>query len=98
MVGAAANQLIGERCHAQNMGFMRCKQTAAGAGDPRACLARGRDVTGCVADTLAAVRKHAGGEFGAFRDCLEEHGGDFSACRAQQRAFRETWAAAGASA
>lgn len=84
-----SSELIGQQCRAQNIEFMKCKQSNS---NPSNCLEKGSSVMSCVTDTLQSIKKKSGAEFNEYTSCLRENNGDFSKCREQQSAFRAAYA------
>ena len=86
----AAHEAIGQRCNEQNKLFIRCKMKDA---HPAACLDQGKQVMGCVVDTLSTINRHCRPELETFAACLRGNNYAFQKCREEQEAFRQSWAA-----
>ena len=73
----ALSSLIGKECHAENVSFMRCKQSDS---NPAACLDKGEAVCACVLGVMQRAAKTAKAEVEELKECLTTTNNDFVAC------------------
>lgn len=81
-----AGPYIGKQCEVINNEFMLCREEH---GDPRPCLALGKQVTACTMEVLRRMKKHCLEEFKQYANCVDKSSGDYSFrhCRKTQAVF-----------
>ena len=55
--------------------FMLCRTET---NDPRACVSEGKEVTRCGFEFFGKVKKHCGGEFTKYWQCIDHSGKDMA--------------------
>ena len=87
----SASSVIGTDCVKENHAFLLCKSMQ---GPPSDCLKVGDQVTGCVLSVFKKINSSSKAEFDAYKQCMANNENKFHLCRAQQEAFKASWAAA----